>query len=212
MNLSAQLIEYAIAIIDRIGYLGVSLILIADNAGLPIPSEAVLALSGAAAKAGTMNILVVIILGVVMQTIGSSLAYYIGYIGGGPLVKKYGKYLLISAHDYEKTHTWFEKNGPKAIFISRIVPVVRTFMGFVAGTAQMPFPSFLWQTFLGTIVWTFIWVGFGFVVGDAWRQYYSMLHYLDYVIILAVLVLVGRFIYRKLERRRARGRSRAAQS
>lgn len=204
MNLSAQLIEFAITLIDRIGYLGVSLILVVDNAGVPIPSEAVLALSGAAAKAGQMNILVVLILGVVMQTIGSSLAYYIGYIGGGPLVKKYGKYLLISAHDYDKTHAWFAKNGEKAIFISRLVPVVRTFMGFVAGTAEMKFSSFLWQTVLGTAVWTLIWTGFGFIVGDAWRQYYDVLHYLDYVIILAVLVIIGRFIYRKMQRRKAR--------
>ncbi len=203
MNLSARFLEFAIALVDRIGYLGVSLILIVDNAGVPIPSEAVLALSGAAAKSGTMNIGVALLIGVVAQSLGSCLAYVIGRAGGVPLVKKYGKYLLISAHDYEKTHRWFEKNGAKAVFISRLTPVVRTFMGFVAGAAEMSFPSFAVQTVLGSAVWTLFWVSFGYIVGDTWRQYYAVLHYLDYIVIVAVMYFIYRFVSRKLARRRA---------
>lgn len=198
MNLSAKFIEFSIMLIDRIGYLGVSFILIIDNAGVPIPSEGVLALSGAAAKVGQMNIWIVLLLGVVMQTLGSCLAYWIGHAGGGPLVRKYGKYLLISAHDYDKTMAWFDKNGAKAIFISRFTPVVRTFMGFVAGTAKMSFKSFLVQTALGSTVWTIFWVGFGYAVGESWRKYYDVLHYLDYLVIAAIIYFVYRFVRRKL--------------
>jgi len=204
MSISAYFLELAIGVINQIGYLGISIILILDNAGAPIPSEAVLALSGAAAKAGNLDIFFVFILGVVMQTIGSSLAYWIGSTGGETVVRKYGKYILISMHDYQKTQAWFDKNGAKAIFISRITPVVRTYMGFVAGAAKMSFSSFLTQTLIGSFVWTFIWVGFGYVVGEEWRKYYEHLHYLDYVIILALVVLIGRFVYKKLSRRAAR--------
>lgn len=204
MSISAYFLELAIRVVDQIGYLGISIILIFDNAGAPIPSEAVLALSGAAAKAGNLDIFFVFVLGVVMQTIGSSLAYWVGATGGETVVRKYGKYILISMHDYQKTQAWFDKNGAKAIFISRITPVVRTYMGFVAGAAKMSFSSFLTQTVIGSFAWTLIWVGFGYAVGEEWRKYYQYLHYLDYIIILVLLVLISRFVYKKLSRRAAR--------
>lgn len=202
MSISAYFLELAISIINQIGYLGISIILILDNAGAPIPSEAVLALSGAAAKSGDLNIVFVFILGVVMQTIGSSLAYWVGATGGETVVRKYGKYLFISMHDYQKTQAWFDKNGAKAIFISRITPVVRTYMGFVAGAAKMSFSSFLTQTFIGSFVWTIIWVGFGYWVGEEWRKYYEYLHYLDYIIVAAILFLGWRFVHKKLVQRK----------
>lgn len=202
MSISAYFLELAISIINQIGYLGISIILILDNAGAPIPSEAVLALSGAAAKSGDLNIVFVFILGVVMQTIGSSLAYWVGATGGETIVRKYGKYLFISMHDYQKTQAWFDKNGAKAIFISRITPVVRTYMGFVAGAAKMSFSSFLTQTFIGSLVWTIIWVGFGYWVGEEWRKYYEYLHYLDYIIVAAILFLGWRFVHKKLVQRK----------
>jgi membrane protein DedA with SNARE-associated domain len=202
MSISAYFLELAISIINQIGYLGISIILILDNAGAPIPSEAVLALSGAAAKSGDLNIVFVFILGVVMQTIGSSLAYWVGATGGETVVRKYGKYLFISMHDYQKTQAWFDKNGAKAIFISRITPVVRTYMGFVAGAAKMSFSSFLTQTLIGSLVWTIIWVGFGYWVGEEWRKYYEYLHYLDYIIVAAILFLGWRFVHKKLVQRK----------
>lgn len=203
MNISATLLEFAISVINQIGYVGISLILIADNAGAPIPSEAILALSGAASRAGELNIFVVFFIGVVMQTVGSIAAYYIGAFGGAPLIERYGKYVLISKHDYQKTHAWFEKNGEKAIFVSRLVPVVRTYMGFVAGGAGMSFRSFVLQTALGSFVWSVVWIGFGYVVGEEWRRYYDKLHYLDYIVVIVVFLIIIRFVLRKLRRRQS---------
>ncbi|MBP9827463.1 DedA family protein [Candidatus Saccharibacteria bacterium] len=204
-SLTAYLIESAIALISQIGYGGVALILVLDNAGLPIPSEAVLALSGASVKAGQMDLMVVITLGIIAQTIGSCLAFWVGQKGGVPLVKRYGKYVFISHHDYDKAHQWFAKNGAKAIFVSRLVPVVRTYMGFVAGTANMSFRSFTIQTLLGSTIWSIIWVFFGFALGEGWRRYYDYLHYLDYLVILAVVFLIGRFVFQRIKRRQQRG-------
>lgn len=198
MSISAHFLELGISIINQVGYFGISLILIIDNAGAPIPSEAILALSGAAARAGDLNIGLVLILGVVMQTVGSSLAYWVGITGGEVMVRKYGKYLLISMHDYQKTQAWFDKNGAKAIFISRLTPVVRTYMGFVAGAAKMSFQSFLTQSIIGSLVWTLLWVGFGYIVGEQWRKYYEYLHYLDYLILAVIIFFGGRFLYKKL--------------
>jgi len=198
LNLTANLLEFAISFIDRIGYLGITFILIIDNCGVPIPSEAVLALAGSQARVGKFNFWIVIMLGAFAQTVGAYLAYMIGKYGGGPLVKKYGKYLLISAHDYEKAEKWFEKRGGKAIFISRLTPVIRTFISFPAGTFGMDLKTFLRDTFTGSLLWSIIFVTLGYIFGESWRDYYEYLHYIDYIVIVAVLVVVGRYAYRKL--------------
>ena len=200
MGISAWLLDAAVHLINQAGYLGISFILIIDNAGVPIPSEAILGLSGVASSAGRYNLIILVILGIVMQTLGASLAFVIGYLGGGPFVKRYGKYLLISAHDYEKTQAWFAKRGARAIFISRLTPVVRTFMGFVAGAAEMNFGSFLVQSLFGSAVWTIIWLALGYVLGDSWHRFYEYAHYVDYVVIVTVVVLLGRFIWQRRER------------
>lgn len=199
MNLTASLLEFAINFIDKIGYLGVAIILIIDNCGVPIPSEAILALAGSLARTGQMNFWLVILLGSVMQTVGAWLAYTIGRYGGGPLVKKYGKYLLISAHDYEKAEAWFQKRGGRAIFISRLTPVIRTFISFPAGTFEMNQKQFLRDTFLGSLVWTIVFVSLGYILGDSWRHYYEYLHYVDYIVIVAVVVVVAKYIHHKMK-------------
>src|SRR3990167_1433785 len=142
MGITEWLLETGTFMIEKGGYLGAFIALALDSCGIPIPSEAVLALSGSVAKTGEFNLIVVIIIGTVAQTFGAWLAYLIGKYGGEPIVKKYGKYLLISAHDYDKAHAWFEKRGDKAIFISRLIPVIRTFSGFPAGTFEMNITKF----------------------------------------------------------------------
>jgi membrane protein DedA with SNARE-associated domain len=204
MSISAYFLELAIGVINQIGYLGISIILILDNAGAPIPSEAILALSGAAAKAGDMDILFVFILGIGDADYRIELSlldwrHWWRNCSAEVWQIHFNFYARLS-----KTHAWFEKNGAKAIFISRLTPVVRTYMGFVAGAAKMSFSSFLTQTIMGSFVWTLLWVGFGYVVGEEWRKYYEYLHYLDYIIILVLVIFIGRFVYKKLSRRAAR--------
>jgi len=197
LGLTAWLLEFALNLIDKIGYFGVIFILIVDNAGVPIPSEATLALAGSLARTGRFNIILLIIIGTCAQTLGTYIAYLIGQYGGGPLVKKYGKYVLISTHDYEKAEAWFEKRGEKAILLSRVTPVIRTFAGFAAGTFKMNLSKFLRDSFIGSLIWTIVFVVIGYVLGDSWKHYYGFLHYVDYVVIAVVLVLLVRYIFMK---------------
>lgn len=203
MGLSGYFLELAFSIIERIGYAGVFFILVVDNAGVPIPSEATLALAGSLAKTGNFNIWAVVAIGAIAQTLGTSLAYAIGYYGGGPVVKRYGKYLLISAHDYDKAEAWFAKRGERAIFISRFVPVIRTFAGFAAGTFEMNFWKFARDSFAGSLIWTLVFVLAGYSLGDSWKNYYQYFHYLDYIVLVVVVILVVRYIYRKTKGRKA---------
>ncbi len=202
MGLTSTLLDFALKLIDKIGYLGVAFILIIDNAGVPIPSEATLALAGSLARVGRFNLFFIIILGTLAQTLGTYIAYLIGMYGGGPLVKKYGKYLLISAHDYEKAEKWFDKRGQGAILLSRITPVIRTFAGFAAGTFKMNQMIFLRDSFIGSFVWTTIFVLLGYWLGDSWRHYYGYLHYVDYIVIIVAIVLLARYIYKKTKKRK----------
>lgn len=187
--------------IERIGYIGVFIILVLDNCGLPIPSEAVLALSGSVARGGQFHLLAIIAIGAVAQTIGTYLAYLIGHYGGEPVIKKYGKYVLISHHDYLKAHAWFEKRGERMILVSRLIPVIRTYVGFAAGTFAMDKRKFLIDSFIGSLIWTILWVCLGFALGDTWRHYYEYMHYVDYLVIAGVLLFAGRFVWRKINAR-----------
>lgn len=172
--------------------------------GVPIPSEATLALAGNLARSGEFNLFLVIAIGAIAQTFGTYLAYLIGKYGGEPLVKRYGKYLLISAHDYEKAHKWFEKRGPKAIFISRLIPVIRTYAGFAAGTFEMDLKAFIRDSFLGSLVWTIVFAGLGYWLGDSWKKYYGYMHYVDYIVIAAIIIFAAHFIYVRIKRKRQR--------
>lgn len=200
--MTAKLLELALTIVERVGYLGVFLILIVDNMGIPIPSEATLALAGNLAKTGTFNLVVVIILGTLAQTLGTYLAYLIGRYGGEPIIKKYGKYVLVSDHDYKKAEDWFAKRGPRAIFISRLIPVIRSYAGFAAGAFQMDLKAFLRDSFLGSLVWTILFVGLGYWLGDNWKKYYGYMHYLDYIVIALIVILAARYVYVRVKRRR----------
>lgn len=204
MGLTSWLLNFAISLIERIGYIGVFIILVLDNCGLPIPSEAVLALSGSVARSGQFNLLAIIAIGAIAQTLGTYLAYLIGHFGGEPVIKRYGKYVLISHHDYLKAHAWFEKRGERMILVSRLIPVIRTYVGFVAGTFNMDKRKFLIDSFIGSLIWTILWTGLGFALGNAWRNYYEYMHYLDYVVIAGVLFFAGRFVYRKVRSTRSK--------
>lgn len=201
MGLTTWLLEFALNLIDKIGYLGVIFILIVDNAGVPIPSEATLALAGSMARTGRFNLIALIIIGTLAQTLGTFIAYLIGEYGGGPLVKKYGKFLLISAHDYDKAEQWFATRGESAILLSRITPVIRTFAGFAAGTFKMNRGKFLRDSFVGSLIWTIIFTMIGYGLGDSWRHYYGFLHYVDYLVILVLIILLVRYIYKKTKKK-----------
>jgi len=204
MSVTEWLLNFGINLIDRVGYSGLALALLLDSCGLPIPSEALLALGGAVARTGRFNVFIVIILGTIAQTLGALIAYCIGKYGGEPLIKQYGKYLLISAHDYDRAMVWFERHGERAVFVSRLIPVMRTFVGFGAGTFEMPLRRYLRDTAAGSAIWTIVFVGLGYLVGQHWRAYVGWLHWVDYIVLVVVIVVAIRYIYRKTSTRHAR--------
>ncbi|NIV28377.1 MAG: DedA family protein, partial [Anaerolineae bacterium] len=132
---------------QSIGWLGVVVIMALESANIPIPSEVTMPLSGwmlVQAKGGTamQALLLGGLWGAVGCTIGSVISYALGAWGGRPLVERYGKYILVSHDDLEKADRWFARWGDWASFISRLLPIVRTFISFPAGVARTNFPRF----------------------------------------------------------------------
>ena len=146
--------------ISQHGYLAIFLLMTLESACIPIPSEAIMSFGGAltagtaiAGVTGHMNLWWVVVLGAVGNLVGSWIAYAVGKTGGRALVERYGKYILIRYHDIDKAEAFFARHGESAVFISRILPVVRTFISFPAGIAEMPLIKFSVFTLLGSLPW-----------------------------------------------------------
>jgi membrane protein DedA with SNARE-associated domain len=102
------------------------------------------------------------------NVVGSWLAYWAGAVGGRPLVDRFGRYMLVRPHEVDRAHAWFERHGDATVFVSRLLPVVRTFISVPAGVARMNVVKFTLYTVLGCLPWTFALAWIGYILGDNW--------------------------------------------
>ncbi len=201
--MAAGLSQIATNMIATLGYGGLAVGLIVDSAGVPIPSEVLLPLAGAVAKQGEMSLLMVIIVGTLAQTLGAVLAYAIGMGPGLVLIKKYGKYVLFSEHELEKTHALFEKYGAWLTLVGRCLPGVRTYIGFPAGIARMNFSLFVAASFIGSLIWTVFLSVLGYQLADHLHVIDSILSKFGYFFAVAGIVFFLWFVHRHTKKRRA---------
>lgn len=196
--MSLSLTQTAVNLITSAGYAGLALGLIIDSAGIPVPSEVLIPLAAVSAKQGSFNIILVVIVSTLAQTLGALIAYEIGRRGGLPLLHKYGKYVLISSHDLEITHKQFQKRGQLLAFWGRCIPVVRGYIGFVAGIADMPLRTFITASFFGSLMWTIILAITGYLVADDVAIIDRAVRPFSMIIIAAVLIAVAWFIIHRI--------------
>jgi len=190
--MAAGLSEVATNLIATLGYGGLAFGLFVDSFGVPIPSEVLLPLAGAAAKQGQMSLLAVIVVGTLAQTAGAIVAYGIGMGPGLGFVKRYGKYVLFSEHELEKTHALFEKYGSWLTLFGRCLPGIRTYIGIPAGMARMKFSAFVAASFLGSLIWTIFLSVLGYQLADHLQQIDSFLSKFGY---LLAIVSIAAFIW-----------------
>jgi len=169
-------------------------LMLLESACVPIPSEVTMLFGGAlttAAFAGSGNELdlwAVIVAGTVGNLVGSWLAYWAGASGGRQLVDRYGRYLLVRPHEVDKAEAWFERRGEAAVFVSRLLPVVRTFISLPAGIARMPFWRFTLYTVVGCLPWCAALAWLGAVLGERWENVEDILQPVAWAIAVAILV------------------------
>jgi membrane protein DedA with SNARE-associated domain len=180
--------------IGEYGLLAIFVLMVLESACIPIPSEVTMLFGGAmtsTAFAGPGNELdfwAVVAAGTLGNLLGSWLAYGVGDKGGRPMIDRFGRYLLIRPHEVERAHTWFEQHGEVTVFVSRLLPVVRTFISLPAGVAEMPFWRFTLYTLAGCLPWCLALTWLGAVLGDNWESVETFLRPVSWLI-LAVLVV-----------------------
>ena len=167
-----NLSNFAISLIQSLGYWGVFIGMTLESACIPIPSEIIMTFSGYVVWQGNTNmtLLGITLVGAVANLFGSLIAYYVGLIGGRPVLEKYGRYILITHSNLERADKWFEKYGYEAVFISRMLPGIRTFISLPAGIAHMDIKKFIIYTFIGStsmdicigLYWSSPWPTLGF--------------------------------------------------
>jgi membrane protein DedA with SNARE-associated domain len=190
---------------------GVIALMAIESACIPIPSEIIMPLAGwmlikELSLPITFNLLAGV-LGALGCTIGSIIAYWVGIKGGRPFLNKYGKYILITPHDLDRADQWFQKNGDWAIFITRLIPLVRTFISLPAGIAKMRIVKFLIYTFAGSFIWCTVLSFAGYLLSENWEKIRTVIRPFDPVIIALVVILIGFYIYRHIKHSRAQKES-----
>ena len=199
--MTTSLTQSAIDLLHNLGYTGLAIGLILDSAGIPIPSEVLISGGAILAQQGRFNLFVVIVIGTLAQTFGAIVAYYIGDKGGLALIHRYGKYVLISQKDLHKTHRAFEKYGMVLALVGRCLPVIRGYIGFVAGIAEMPLRPFIVASLIGSFIWTLLLSWLGYSIAGNVASIDAVMRPFTNIVLVLLVVVVGIFVFRRVTER-----------
>ena len=204
-----NIVDWAVATMDRWGGLGVFLLIFLENIFPPIPSEVILPLAGVAAAGPEHTLVVMLLWSIAGSLVGAWVLYGLGRLLGPERLRRIFLALpFVHVEDYEKTVAFMDRHGHKAIFFGRMVPGVRSLISIPAGLYAMPFWVFSLLTVLGSGIWNGILLTFGYVLGSNWHiiePYTDVFSNIIYaVIVIAVIVVVVRILLRE-RRRRALG-------
>lgn len=203
-SITASLTKLATHAIGSLGLAGVGLLTLSTAIiGLP-GTEPTMLFAGFDVYQGTLPLVGVIVLGLIGDVLGSTIAYTIGYYGREEWLQRRGRGLHVSSRRMERASRWFERYGSPAVFVSRLVPVVRSAFPYAAGIAEMPFRRFAVLMTLGSIPWIVGLAVLGREVGRNWSSWRHHLEYVDYVG-LALVVLALAYLFIRWRRARATG-------
>jgi len=198
-SITDKLAEFATNVVGDLGLPGIFLLMMLESACIPIPSEATMLFAGFNVHNGHYSLFAVTAVGVAANVVGSWVAYAVGYYGRLEVLERHGPKLHIKPSHLALAERWFERWGAPAVFFSRMLPIVRTFISLPAGVARMPFWRFTVLTLLGCIPWVFMLAFVGNQAADRWTSWRDSLHYVDYAV--AALIVVG-IVYLFMRRRR----------
>lgn len=197
--------EWVVAAVAAGGLLAVAVLMFAENIVPPIPSEVIMPLAGFAAAQGHLSFAGVVAAGTVGAIAGASAWKVVGrkvrreklrgWIG------RRGHLLTLEPKDFDRAMALFERHGAVAVFVGRLIPTVRTFISVPAGIVRMPWPNFLFWTFLGTALWTFGLAAAGYVLAAEYHRVEAWMDPATQVVFGAVLLL---YLYRVFRLRRNR--------
>jgi membrane protein DedA with SNARE-associated domain len=198
---------FIVATIAATGLPGVVAMMAIESACIPLPSEVIMPFSGYLASLGHFSLTAAATAGALGCNVGSTIAYAVGRRGGRRFVERWGRYFLVTRRDLERADAFFARYGSLAVFIARLLPVVRTFIALPAGIARMPMFRFQLYTFLGSWPWCFALAYVGYRLGKAWEsnpELRAIMHRFDALVIAIILAGVAWYVWRHW-RNRVRG-------
>jgi membrane protein DedA with SNARE-associated domain len=188
--------NFVISTLSSLGYLGIVLLMAIESACIPLPSEVIMPFSGVLVAQGRFTLWGAALAGAVGCTLGSTVAYVVGAVGGRRLALHYGKFVLLSAHDIDVADHWFARFGEATVFFTRLMPLVRTFISLPAGIARMPFLRFLAYSFVGSLIWSAFLAYVGMQLGAHWEDLKPIFRKFDVLFVVLIVLLIAFYIYR----------------
>jgi membrane protein DedA with SNARE-associated domain len=200
-SLIKYLAVFVIGVISKMGYWGIIISMAIESACIPLPSEIIMPFSGYLVSTGRFGLIETGLAGAFGCVVGSVVAYAVGIYGGRPFMERYGRYVLVTKKELDTADRFFERYGDAAIFFSRLMPVVRTFISLPAGIARMNFPKFVIFTFIGSFPWCLGLSWIGKIMGENWNTLGKYFHEFDAVIGVLILAGVTWFLWRHWPRK-----------
>lgn len=192
-------------VIYALGYLGLALLLIAENLFPPIPSEVVLPLAGFLVGRGDLSFWGALAAATLGSTSGALILYALGRSGGRRLVLRHGRWLHVDKEGLDRAEEWFRRWGDPTVLFARVVPVARSIVSIPAGTMKMPLWRFILLTTIGSALWNAALIGAGVVLGNNWSTVQNWVgSYSNAVLIVAAIAAAVFFVLRHRRKRRSR--------
>ncbi len=190
--------SFVIDLISSYGYFGMFLGMILEAVIIAIPSELILATGGILAGKEIFSFWGAFLIGLLGSVFCAVIIYFMGYFGGKPFIKKYGKYFFMKEEDIEKSDSWFNRYGLMAALIGRNFPIIRTLISLPIGIMRLSFWKFLLFTTIGSIPWTFVFVYVGYALGNNWIVINEYVGKLKTPITILLVILLISYFYKKI--------------
>lgn len=194
------MVDFVLGLIGDFGYFGMFLGMVLEAVIIIIPSELILATGGILASKNIFTFWGAFLTGLIGSVFCAIVIYIMGYFGGRPFIKKYGKYFFMKEEDIEKSDSWFNKYGMLSALIGRNFPIVRTLISLPIGITRQPFIKFIIYTTIGSIPWTLAFTYVGYTLGENWIILSTYVGYLKTPIRILLILLLLRFIYKKIKK------------
>jgi membrane protein DedA with SNARE-associated domain len=199
-----DLINWLIETVSRLGYPGIIVLMAIESSLLPLPSELVMPPAGYLAAKGRMDPFLAVAAGTLGSILGAIANYYLAVWIGEPVLRRFGKYVLISNKSLDKTEAYFARHGEISTFVGRLLPVIRHLISIPAGLARMKLGKFALFTGLGAGIWCAVLTYIGWFVGTHETElketaYQAMAHQvlIKYILPAVVILVVGYLIWNR---------------
>ena len=191
--------DFVLNLIGSYGYFGMFIGMVLEAVIIAIPSELIIATGGILASQKIFTFWGAFLTGLLGSVFCAIVIYFMGYFGGQPFVKKYGKYFFMKEEDLSKSDSWFNKYGMVSALIGRNFPIIRTLISLPIGITRQSFIKFIIYTTIGSIPWTLLFVYLGYCLGENWIIITTYINYLKIPIRIFLILLVTIFIYKKVK-------------